>query len=795
MLSGTPFQEALAALRKPLAFAASDDFAHLPRLRDLEKGVAAAAGRAAALCIPPDAARVLTRIEEAFAAPLEVEAKRKAVTRALELLAPLEAPSFADAAIARPLGSLAGVGPRRAQQLAQRGLRSIADLLFHLPSRYDDRREKLRIGDLEVGRRASFEGEVMVSDFGPRRGRSRTFSAVLGDDSGVVTLKWFRGGDSIAGQVKKGVRLRATGDVRRYKFSKEVIHPEIDFLRDGEEGGAGAGEAIVPDYSVPEGIPPRTFRRWVASAVAQYSDLVPSTLPTQLAAERGLPPAPEALRRIHRPEADAEPEALRERRTAAHERLVLEELYLLEVGLALRHAERARERGIALDPGRPGVAAALAALPFELTAAQLRAWREIADDLAAPHPMNRLLQGDVGSGKTAVAALAAVVAAESGQQAALMAPTELLAEQHARTLRTLLAGVPSVRVALLTASIPRSEADAVRKQVAAGEIDLVVGTHALLQPTVRFARLALAVIDEQHRFGVRQRQALAGRGPGGAHPHALVMTATPIPRSLALTLYGDLDVSVIDALPPGRTPARTVLLREGEGARVVELVRETLARGEQVYVVYPLVEESEKIDLRAASEQAARIRAAFPDAEVDLVHGRLDAAARGLAMQRFARGESQILVSTTVIEVGVDVANATLMIVEHAERFGLAQLHQLRGRVGRGDRPGTCVLVARGSSEDSEARLLALLETTDGFAIADADLRIRGPGEFLGTRQHGRLPDLRFADLVRDARLVALAREVARRTVRDDPGLVRAPALARAVKLRWGERLSLVGVG
>jgi ATP-dependent DNA helicase RecG len=409
--------------------------------------------------------------------------------------------------------------------------------------------------------------------------------------------------------------------------------------------------------------------------------------------------------------------------------------------------------------------------------------------------MNRLLQGDVGSGKTAVAALAAVAAAESGQQAALMAPTELLAEQHARTLGTLLAGAPRLRRALLTASVGSREAERVRAALAAGEIDLVVGTHALFQAEVRFARLALAVIDEQHRFGVRERQALAGRGPGGLHPHVLVMTATPIPRSLALTLYGDLDLSVIDELPPGRAPARTVLLREGEGRRVVELVRETLARGEQVYVVYPLVEESEKIDLRAATEQAERIRAAFPGAPVDLVHGRLDAEARGLAMDRFARGETKILVSTTVIEVGVDVPNATLMVVEHAERFGLAQLHQLRGRVGRGARPGTCVLVARGSGEDSEARLAALLETTDGFAIADADLRIRGPGEFLGTRQHGRLPDLRFADLVRDAKLVSLAREAARETVRRDPGLVRAPDLGRSVRLRWGERLALVGVG
>jgi ATP-dependent DNA helicase RecG len=787
----TPFQEALEALQRPLEFAAADDFARLARLPDLEKNVADAAARGRTLFVPADVKQRFARIEAAFAKPLAEAEKRAAVERALRELAPLREPGFADAAVARGLGEIRGIGPRRVQQLAQRGLRSVADLLFHLPSRYDDRRERVRIGDLEVGRRATFSGEVKVADFGPRKGRGRTFSAALGDDSGVVTLKWFRGGEAVAAHVKKGVRLRATGEVRRYRFTKEVIHPEIDLLG---EADAAAGEGIVPDYPAPEGIPPRTFRRWVAYAVEHYSDLVPSTLPARLARERALPPTPEALRQIHRPAPEADPDALRRRQSGAHERLVLEELYLLELGLALRHAERAKEPGIALDPTRAGVAAARAALPFRLTSAQERAWGEIARDLAEPHPMNRLLQGDVGSGKTVVAALAAVAAAESGQQAALMAPTELLAEQHARTLEALL-GAERARMGLLTASVPRAEADAIRAALARGEIDLLIGTHALFQPEVRFARLALVVIDEQHRFGVLQRQALAGRGADGRQPHVLVMTATPIPRSLALTLYGDLDLSVIDALPPGRRPARTALLREGEGQRVVEQVRETLARGEQVAVVYPLVEESEKVDLRAATEQAERIRAAFPGVSVDLVHGRQAAAERGAAMARFVAGETKILVSTTVIEVGVDVPNATLMVVEHAERFGLAQLHQLRGRVGRGRRPGTCLLVARGSSEDSEARLAALLASTDGFAIADADLAIRGPGEFLGTRQHGRLPDLRFADLVRDAKLVALAREAARDTVRRDPSLARSPDLARAVRSRWGERLAWVGVG
>jgi ATP-dependent DNA helicase RecG len=430
--------------------------------------------------------------------------------------------------------------------------------------------------------------------------------------------------------------------------------------------------------------------------------------------------------------------------------------------------------------------------------------------------MNRLVQGDVGSGKTVVAFLAALAAAANGMQAALMAPTELLAEQHARTLAALVAGSAAglrLRIALLTASVPRAEAEAIRSRLASGDVDLVIGTHALVQKDVSFARLALVVVDEQHRFGVLQRQALAAKRDDARHPHTLVMTATPIPRTLALTLYGDLDCSVIDELPPGRSPVKTLLMREGEGAAVSRLVEQTVKRGEQVYVVYPLVEESERIDLRSAIESAQRIARAFPECRVDLVHGRLEATERRAAMQRFERGETHILVSTTVIEVGVDVSRATLMVVEHAERFGLAQLHQLRGRVGRGERPGTCVLVSRAaagarsvSPEASEAetdrpvdrgeeRLKAMLETTDGFEIANADLRIRGPGEFLGTRQSGHLPDLRVADLLRDQRLLGIARRAAFEAVRRDPGLAGQPELRAAVASRWGERLALVNVG
>ncbi len=794
-----PFHAALEALVKPLEFAAGDDFANAERVRGLEGTLKTAAERTAALAIPQDAREILERVAKRFEKPLEPEARRAALADALVWLAPLRASDYPDQALARSVSTLPGVGPRRADTLARRGLRQIVDLLFHLPTRYDDRRTLQKIGALQVGTRATFVGEVLLADHVsiPPRGRGRgrrMFQAVLTDGTGTVNLKWFRGGDSLAKSIKKGARVRATGEVRRYRFDKEVVHPETDVLAEGEAGEVADGVGLVPVYTAPEGIPPRTFRGWVARAVAGYSDLVPSTLPESVVRERSLPGTAEAVREIHDPLPGADPDALRDHESAAHERLVLEELYLLELGLALRNAERASEPGIAIALG-PAVEHALAGLPFELTSAQRRAWAEISADLAEPHPMSRLLQGDVGSGKTVVAALAAVAGAAAGCQTALMAPTELLAEQHARTLQALLSGAPEVRIALLTSSVPKPEAREIRAALARGEIDLLVGTHSLVQDDVAFQRLAIVVVDEQHRFGVLQRLALAAKAPGVASPHTLVMTATPIPRSLALTVYGDLDVSVIDELPPGRKPARTALLRSGEGRQVMEAVEATLARGEQVYVVYPLVEESEKIDLRAATDQAESIAKAFPDYRVDLVHGQLDAAARSAAMARFSRAETSILVSTTVIEVGVDIPNATLMVIEHAERFGLAQLHQLRGRVGRGDSAGTCLLVARGGSEDSEARLRAMLETTDGFRIADADLEIRGPGDFLGTRQSGKLPDLRFADLVRDARLVAIARDAARASVRADPGLSKQPGLALAVATRWGNRLDLVGVG
>ena len=798
------FRELLSALLRPLEFAQTSGLAQIDRVKNLDAQVAKLSLSLSQLAIPPDMRGIFESLCTLFSSESSGAERLERVTEALQRLEPFGRAEAPSRILARGTSVLTGVGPKREQQLAARGLRSIGDLLFHLPSRYEDRRRLSNLDEIEVGHRATFLADVLLVDFISRshgRGRGKVLQAVVGDGNNTLNLKWFRGGESIARHLNKGDRLLISGDVKRYRFSKEIVHPEIERLdlggEDDEKDESAVGQ-VVPIYTAPEGVNPRTLRRLIELAVKDYADLVEGHLPHSVAEERGLPPIGEALRALHQPPREAQVDDYAEWMSPAHERVVLEELYLLELGLALRRQQEAAQPGTPLRSKGESVAAAMQELPFELTAAQRRAWDQISSDLARPHPMRRLLQGDVGSGKTVVAWLAAVAAASSGFQTALMAPTELLAEQHMRTLTALARGGEvgrGIRIGLLTASMGAAESGPLRQKVATGEIDLVIGTHALLQPSVVFSGLALAVIDEQHRFGVRQRADLAAKGTGGRAPHSLVMTATPIPRTLALTVYGDLDVSVIDGLPPGRSPVSTALLREGEGLSVTRQVRETLARGEQVYVVYPLVEESEHIDLRSALESTERIRGAFPEAQVGIVHGRLEPKERLQVMDRFTRGEIQILVATTVIEVGVDVANATLMVVEHAERFGLAQLHQLRGRVGRAHRPGTCLLVARGGGEVAEARLRAMLETTDGFVIADADLRIRGPGEFLGTRQSGVLPDLRIADLIRDARLISAAREAALDSVRVDPGLRKDASLQRAVRSRWGERLSLMGVG
>jgi len=772
------------------------------------------------LSIPPHVKTKLREVQRLLGDKGSPADLAKSAQRILALTEPFASSEFCAAQLESSLRVLPGMGPKRVAALAKSELRSVSDLLFRFPTRYDDRRVLCPVAHLQVGQHVTFVAEILEAQMAMRgapkrwgrgKGPRQVLEALAGDGTGTIQLVWFRAPPFLRELVVPGTRLRITGDVRRYRFAKQISHPEIERL---EDGGAILGtlgdvmptarerdlrelREIVPDYGTPGGLPPRIVRELFKNAVAQYADLVPAYLPESIVNERKLPAVGDALRGVHAPAADADLQKLSWQKSKAHERLILEEFFLLECGLALRNQAAAQSPGIAITLGARAKRAAVA-LPFQLTAAQHRVVGEIWEDLGRPHPMHRLLQGDVGSGKTAVAFLTALAVAEAGYQTALMAPTEILAEQHAHSLAQLAesgGATTRLRLALLTASAPRAAAEEVRRKLLAGDVDLVVGTHALVQDEVGFARLGLAIVDEQHRFGVRQRAAFSAKGAGGLAPHMLVMTATPIPRTLALTLYGDLDLSVIDELPPGRSPVKTELLRSGEGQAVMSAIRETLARGEQVYIVYPLVEESEKLDLRSAVESAQKIAAAFPKVAVEVVHGQLDAEARGAAMQRFKSGKSAILVSTTVIEVGVDVANATLMVIEHAERFGLAQLHQLRGRVGRGSAGGRCLLIARQHTKDGEARLRAMLETTDGFRIADADLKIRGPGEFLGTQQSGRLPELHMADLLRDARLIPVARSAAFEALRRDPGLRTDRALARAVEARWGDRLALAKVG
>ncbi|HEV7732539.1 MAG TPA: ATP-dependent DNA helicase RecG, partial [Candidatus Binatia bacterium] len=595
-----------------------------------------------------------------------------------------------------------------------------------------------------------------------------------------------------------GQRLVVHGrvDPPMHTGPNRMVHPDVSTLGDDEAVDASM-PPVVPVYEKPTAMPVGSLRRVVQTAVESHADRVPAGLPPAVAARQRLLDPARALRHVHTPPANADLVALTDLRSLAHRSLIFDELFFLQLGLALRREAAGQEPGTAFTP--PGRLNAMLRerLPFRPTGAQERAAAEIAADLAQPHPMRRLLQGDVGSGKTLVALMAALVVMESGWQVALMAPTELLAEQHCETIRPLLAPLGKTPV-LLTGAVKGAARRAALAGIGDGTVGLAIGTQALIQETVEFATLGLAIVDEQHRFGVMQRAALQRQAGAERALDVLVMSATPIPRTLALTLYGDLAVSTLDELPPGRTPIATRLCRESRRDGMVTCLREQVAAGHQGYVVYPLVEESEKTTLRAATTMVHELAAGpLAGLRLDLVHGRMKAEEKDAVMRRFKGHEFDVLVSTTVIEVGIDVPNATAIVIEHAERFGLAQLHQLRGRVGRGTAPGHCFLmVPDWMPGESYQRMLVLERSTDGFRIAEADLALRGAGDFLGTRQAG-LPPFRVANLVRDTELLRAARDEAERVLADDPDLSRPEsALVRAVlRHRWQGRLELARVG
>jgi ATP-dependent DNA helicase RecG len=635
-------------------------------------------------------------------------------------------------------------------RFAKLGIRREADLLLHLPLRYEDETRIVPIGEARAGETCQVAGEVVRAEVVPRP--RKMLQVELDDGTGSISLRFLHFYPSQVAQLQPGRRVRAHGDVRGGLFGLEMVHPRYRMASPGER----LPQRLTPVYPTVAGIGQVELRRTVLDALdrADWDD----TLRAGTAERLGLPPLMASLRLIHRPPPDAPLSAFEDRSHPAWRRLIFEELLAQQLSLRRARAARARQRAVPL-PDADGPAKLLGALPFALTGAQRRAWTEVSRDLAGGEPMNRLLQGDVGSGKTVIAALAAMQAIGSGRQAALMAPTEILAEQHFRKLVPWLEPL-GVRVAWLSGSLTPANKRKVRAAAAAGEVDLLVGTHALVEESVELPRLGLAIVDEQHRFGVAQRLALrAGRGE--TLPHQLMMSATPIPRTLAMTYYADLDVSVIDELPPGRTPVVTKLVADGRREEVVDRVRAAVSQGRQAYWVCPLIEESEALDLQTAIDTHAQLTGELDALAVGLVHGRQPAAEKAATMDAFSRGEVHVLVATTVIEVGVDVPNASLMVIEHAERFGLAQLHQLRGRVGRGTAESVCVLLYRPPlSPNARERLRTMYETTDGFEIARRDLQLRGPGEFLGARQSG-LSLLRFADLERDAVLVEAARDEA----------------------------------
>jgi ATP-dependent DNA helicase RecG len=604
--------------------------------------------------------------------------------------------------------------------------------------------------------KVAVSGEIVVA--GLRRARRISLYEIrLDDGSGRLKAIWFNQ-TFLKDVLPRGARVVLFGLVEQDAPGSRQLtmaSPQYEVFEADDPPGIHTGR-IVPVYEKLGPLAGKSLRRVLTHLVRQLPAEVPDLVPAEVRARLAIPGRAEAFRVVHDPGESEDLSALNASRSAGHVRLILEEFFLFQLGLALRRRGlRGSRKGIAFDIG-PGVREAVKRiLPFHLTGAQKRVLREIADDMRSSHPMNRLVQGDVGSGKTVVALLSMVVALENGYQAAFMAPTEILAEQHFLTFRRLLARCP-YKPALLTSALKGKERAAVVEGLASGETQIAVGTHALIQEGLRFHRLGLAVVDEQHRFGVLQRDELARKG---YDVDVVVMTATPIPRTLALTAYGDLDVSVLDERPPGRSPIRTVLKSASQRAEVVELVRREVAAGGQAFVVYPLVEESEKLeDVKAASEMAEEWRRALPKRSVGLLHGRLKSVEKEAAMAAFARGEIHVLVATTVVEVGVDVPNATVMVIEHAERFGLAQLHQLRGRVGRGRRPSTCVLLSHGRlTQIARERLAVLARTDDGFVIAEKDLELRGPGDFFGTRQWG-MPSFRVSQLIRDRELLERAR-------------------------------------
>lgn len=805
-------QQLVQRLARPIEFASRDAYAHLENVKSLGPFISnqvldALAGDVYPANVETDllALRALFGDFDASTDPAE---RRRRVVESQVILKRLSGPDVyeptkpsgpAPADLwSLPIQYAKGVGPKRAALLARLGVATVEEALWYAPRRYEDRSSLLPIGQLVPGVAATVCGTVIRARLSriPRR-RMSILNVTIEDDTGALQCVYFNQ-PYLEDVFKTGCRVMVSGTAlagRKGWTDLRMDVPHYEVL-DDEDEPLHVGR-IVPVYPETKGITSRQLRTLIKGLLDHYLDGMADIVPAQVRFRQRLLPIRAALREVHFPQSPGDLEALNQGVTPAHRRLAFEEFLLLQLGLASQQqAVKEEAKGVRFDMGTPLVGKLRALLPFRLTQAQERVLAEIQHDMASPRPMHRLIQGDVGCGKTVVALLAMVTACGSGCQAALMVPTEILAEQHYLNMRRLLEGLGLTAVLLTGGGTPKARA-AVRKQIETGEAHVAIGTHALIQKHVQFARLGLVVIDEQHKFGVLQRKTLLAKG---YRPDVLVLTATPIPRTLAMTVYGDLDVSAIDALPPGRKPVRTRVFDEPERRRAYQFVQDEVRAGRQAYVVYPLVEESEKVDLRAAIEGAERLQQSiFKSVRVGLLHGRMKGEEKERTMAAFKSGELQVLVATTVIEVGVDVPNASVMVIEHAERFGLAQLHQLRGRVGRGAQQSYCLLLSAVAAgvEGSAARrrLDALVASNDGFVIAEEDLRLRGPGEFFGARQWG-VPEFRVANLIRDGALLEQARLEAQAMVREDPRLSASDhqAARDAMRRRWQAKLVLGSV-
>ncbi|MEW6409592.1 MAG: ATP-dependent DNA helicase RecG [Nitrospirota bacterium] len=710
-----------------------------------------------------------------------------------------------------PIQYARGVGPKRSILLNRLGIKTIKDALDYLPWRYEDRRMLKNIASLQWGSKETVSGIIKSANLiiTPRRG-FKIFEVIITDGTGVLRAKWFNQ-PFLKKVLTTGSRVILTGVVRGYGggvqgfphrgeagerglfIFYEMDNPEYEIIEGDDDILIHTGR-IVPVYRVTEGLSVRHLRSIMRGIVMLYASHLPEHLPDYIRKKYNLPILSEAFREVHFPEHELDINLLNNSATMAHKRLIFDELFLLELGLALKKKKTSiEEKGIRFDIQERLTKGFIEHLPFKLTDAQQKVYEDIKKDMSSPHPMNRLIQGDVGCGKTVIAFLSMLIAVENGYQSALMSPTEILAEQHLFNLKKWLRDL-GINAVLLTSALKGKEREMALRDIQDSKTDIIIGTHALIQEGVVFKRLGIAIIDEQHRFGVMQRATLRKKG---LNPDVIVMTATPIPRTLALTLYGDLDISVIDELPPGRKNVITKFFYENQRKFVYKLLEEELNKGRQAYVVYPIIEESEKVDLKAATEMAEHLaRDVFPSKRVQLLHGRMRSDEKESIMNSFKMDEIEILATTTVIEVGVDVPNASVMLIEHAERFGLAQLHQLRGRVGRGDYQSYCFLMASPPlSEDTKRRLKVMTMTNDGFKIAEEDLSIRGPGEFFGTKQSG-LPDLRFASIVRDVRILEDARREAFRLAEEDADFKNLlhKGIKEALQKKWEGRLELIKI-